>query len=118
MSSEVWVKIDGALTVPLDPPSTWAIGSAATHAREVLEFAAQFGNVIIYGTPCASLRGQRAAQRWMIANDLPYFWVTHEQTPPPGVEVIDRWPMSTKSNSSEAGLPPTAPSTPPSEIEN
>jgi hypothetical protein len=111
---EVWVKLDGVLAETGDVPSTWAIGPKTAHAEEVLEFANQFGDVIVYGMPLFHPRGHRRVQRWLSAEDLSrlVFWTSHEQTPPHGVEVIDQWPMNSNKFST-ADSPPTAPSNSP-----
>lgn len=104
----VYVKLDGVLATPSDPPSNWAIGAVLPHAREVLDFARDLvtssafgagdGEVRIYGAQCQTIHGQRAVQRWMVANELPYDWVTHLAEPPTDEpdppEVIDKWPMN------------------------
>lgn len=96
----IWVKLEGVLSDAIDPPSSWAIGSPTKHAHEIMEFAADLvgvNNVTVFGTACETPKGQRAVQRWLRAHGM-YAWVTHEQTPPKDVEVIDRWPMNTTSS--------------------
>lgn len=99
--TEVWIKLEGVLSEKLDPPSRWAIGAKTKHADEVMALAravAEDNNrVTVYADAAESPRGQRAVQRWLLANDL-YAWVSFDRTPPKGVEVIDRWPMSSTSN--------------------
>lgn len=103
-SVEVWIKLEGPLSVPLDPPSRWAIGALQPHAQEVIALAREVANgavLIVYAEAAASIKGQRAVQRWLISNDIDA-WVTHVQEPPQGVERIESWQTSTTSDSPAA----------------
>lgn len=132
MSSEkqprqIWVKLEGVLAASGDVPSTWAIGPALPQAEAVLKYArAQADEVWVYGFALLSPRGQRRVQRWLFASGLSFYvyWTSHEQTPPAGVKVIDKWPLEstpttdTLNGSLPAGLLPNASLKSPSEIKN
>lgn len=93
---EIWVRLEGALTEKPDVVSTWAILSPKPTARETLEFAAEFGRVMIYGDACYSPRGQRAVQRWLLSHglaDLVYWTSPDTEAPKDAHGVIDSWPM-------------------------
>lgn len=100
-TKEVWVKIDGALTTP-DPveQSRFFIPSPLPHVHDVMAYAnhvaGKTGRVVVFGTVCDSIAGERTARSWLLHHDVDnYHELTHQQVPPPDATVIDQWPMKT-----------------------
>jgi len=97
-AKQVWVKIDGALSAPTElEASRFEIGRPYDEVHDVFAYArhaaGKDGQVIVYGTVCDSLSGQKNARAWLLHFDLDdYNDLTHVQTPPADALVIDSWP--------------------------
>lgn len=114
MRPTVYVKLDGVLAEAPEFESRWAIGAKLPQAEEVLAFAREIGNPVVYGIQAESPRGQRTVMRWLWSHLLDAE-VTYIQDPPEDAEVITTWPKSSMTTSDQlpgpAAVPATGPST-------